>query len=232
MNDPSGHRECESAYSMNCGFMKPRNLAVTIKLLNDFGVTLSGDWTLSKSYSIYLGVSATAEILHTFTNSNSENIFRHAFGPMEFELSNDLGGWWGLATDGKIQILAGIATPRLVVHELGHSFEKHIWIKNGGIYYGTNNPIQLLGEDGIYDVNGNLVTGRGTRNNNLAAPYNGYYSDIIPDQFHARQKIDGDNSFEDWADMFMNWVDDLFYPNDAGQALSNWINVNMVEWLP
>jgi hypothetical protein len=151
---------------------------------------------------------------------------------MEFELSEDLDGWWGIASDGKIQILFGKVTPRLIVHELGHSFEKHIWTKNGGKYYGTNNPIQLLADDGIYDVIGNLITGKGNRNNDMNAPDNGYYSDDIPDQYHARGKVDGDDGNEDWADMFMNWVYDSFYPNPAGDALYNWINVNMAEWLP
>ena len=229
--DPSGHRECESTSSNSCGFMAPRTMSVVRKIIGTYGVKLTGDWTVSEGYTAYLATYLTGKSLRPYTHSSGSIAFKKGFGSMEYYNSSDLGGWYGKAEDGKVSVLKDKITVRLMIHELGHSFEKHIYENNGSKYYGTNNPIQMLIDQGVYDIFGNLITGKGNRNNSLKAPENGYYSDNIPDQYHPKNIEDGDNAHEDWADMFMNWVMGTFYPNFAGAALDQWITTNMSEWI-
>ena len=211
--------------------MKPKTVPAVQRLLTPYGVTLQGNWSPVEAYSAYVGTHVVGQSLAPITNTGEATAYQKSFGPMTYTASNDLGGWFGTASDGQISILIGKTTPRLVVHELGHAFEKHIWAAYGGRYAGTNNPIQMLIDDGVYDRRGNLVTGHNNRNNDLPAPVNGYWSDDIPDQYHPRWLEDGDNTHEDWADIFMNWVYDSFYPNPAGEALNNWVTTNMAEWV-
>jgi hypothetical protein len=229
--DSNGHRDCEDSDGTNCGFMEPKTLAVVNNLLNTYGVTMTGTWTVSEGYAAYVATYLAGESLRPYTHTGGVSAFNKGFGPIVYNSSNDLGGWYGIGNDGTISVLAGQVTYRLVLHELGHSFEKHIWARDGGMYKGTDNPIQMLVDNGVYDVNNNLVTGKGNRNNDMNAPDNGYWSDDIPDQYHPRSMEDGDNTNEDWADMFLNWVDKSFYPNPAGNALNNWITTNMSEWI-
>gem|GEM_PF-6351733 len=108
-----------------------------------------------------------------------------------------------------------------------------MWYRDGQKYTGTNNPLQLLA-DGIFDANGNLITESGNRYNGRSAPENGYYCDsyVGECQYHSKDVDDYWNDpSEDFADIFMNWVFDSFYPNSAGAALYNWTETNMATWL-
>jgi hypothetical protein len=211
--------------------MLPKTTVAVQGLLNPYGVNLDGNWNISNSYSAYVGVYKTGEALRPYADSGGASAFKDSFGKMRFTSETYLGGWYGIASDGRISFLAGAVTPRLVVHELGHSFEKHIWGKNGSKYSGTNNPIELLNVEGVYDINNHLITGKGNRNNDRSAPFNGYLSDYIPDQYHPRNMIDGDNTYEDWADLFLNWSFNSFSSNIAGDALYNWVSINMKNWV-
>jgi hypothetical protein len=158
------------------------------------------------------------------------------FGGMEFHSDPTLNDWFGIASDGRIRFKPGEVTPRLTVHELGHAFEKHMKAQDGGNYSGTNNPVQLLIDYGIWDTNGSFVTGarngRYDRNGGRNAPQNGYWSDDYRDewQWHPRNMTDGNNAYEDWADIFVNWVNNSFFPNSAGKALYDWAETNMSVW--
>ncbi len=41
----------------------------------------------------------------------------------------------------------------------------------------------------------------------------------------------GNNEFEDFADIWLNWVYGSFVPNPAGWALYSWTEENMDAWL-
>ena len=60
--------------------------------------------------------------------------------------------------------------------------------------------------------------------------------DTPPWQYHpmtvnANGEIDGDNPWEDFADMFMNYVFNSFANNSAGDARNSWMQDNMGHWL-
>jgi len=174
-----------------------------------------------------------ASALARVSGQAATTIFKQAFGPMTFTIRNDIR-YFGIASNGNIDFQAGRVTARLTAHELGHSFEMHMKANNGGVY-ADDHPIVMLIRQGIYDANGNLVTGKGLSNryNGLFAPNNGYYCDsyIGECQWHSRDVNDWNNENEDWADIFMNWAFGSFAPNPAGDALYNWVETNMVSWL-
>jgi RHS repeat-associated protein len=231
--DPDGHRECEGGQANDCGFMPPKTVTRARSLLKPYGVSLEGDWRLGDAYAAYVGVDYVASALSPYTGVGGESSFKQVFGPMLFITDMNLGKWFARTSNGLIRFSPGNVTPRLTAHELGHAFEKHIWAQNGGTYANTNNPVQVLATEGIYDANENFVTGKGNRNNGLYAPINGYWSDNYQDewQWHPRNMEGGNNNFEDWADIFLNWAFNSFVPNPAGTALYNWVDIHMNEWV-
>ncbi len=167
------------------------------------------------------------------TGRDGRTIFQESFGRLEFSLDSNMK-YFGQADRGYNSYKPGRVTPRLVAHELGHSFERFMHAADGYVYAGTDNPVQLIGQDGIYDVTGTLVTGLGQRYGAYQdAPFNGYMcnSYVGECQYHSKDVPGWDNPNEDWADMFMNWVFNSFSSKPAGNALYDWIESNMVDWL-
>jgi hypothetical protein len=64
----------------------------------------------------------------------------------------------------------------------------------------------------------------------------GYVSNTPPWQYHPMTvndegEIDGDNPWEDFADMFVNWVFNTFASNDAGSARYDWMQEHANTWI-
>jgi len=171
--------------------------------------------------------------------------FNSIFGRMTFGLDQSLEeqGFFGQSLGNVINFQPGIQiSPRLVTHELGHAFEQRIYGKNGNKYEGTNNPIEVLIHKGVWDKQGNLITGTTNHENSYlrygntgGSPFdNGYTSNDYHSeaQWHPKgMKPDGNTAGEDWADIFMNWTFDTFAPGPAGTALNSWTTTNMAGWI-
>jgi hypothetical protein len=129
--------------------------------------------------------------------------------------------------DSRMTVVLEELNEWLIVHELGHLFD----IRCG------SRPTKLLATEGVKDEKGALVTGtyRGgyDRYGGKRPPMNGYRSAdwTTGDQIHPGWRPNGMNEFEDFADMFLNWVRKSFVPNKAGIALNSWMKYHMIEWL-
>lgn len=231
LTDPSGHHYCEqnNAFSEDCR-------DITFDMI--YGISLEG-FTQEEMDTIRSAVKLVGESLSPFSNHNLTPgaTFIASFGNMVFKSDSNLGSWYGKTSHELIRLKPGIITERLTLHELSHAFEKHLY-SIAGRYSGTNNPVQMLIDDGVYADDGSFVTGYRNgaydRHGGNLAPDNGYYSDNYLDewQWHPRGMIDGNSASEDWADIFLNWVTGSFVPNKSGDSLMNWVDVNMVQWVP
>jgi hypothetical protein len=129
-------------------------------------------------------------------------------------------------------VAPGKTYPRLIIHELGHSFAARVRDINKEF-----DPVDMLLKYGIYDNQGTFITGQTNhkynRDNGLDAPQNGYWSDNYKDewQWHPRRMAGGNTPSEDFADMFLNWVCRSFVPNDAGATRDNWMDIHIPFWL-
>jgi hypothetical protein len=93
---------------------------------------------------------------------------------------------------------------------------------------------------GVFDINKKFVTG--DKNGSYDRGNDGFLGDDFfywqtPNrvftgyQWHSRSEK-GNNSIEDWADIFQNWVfDSSFADNDAGNALESWVDSYMPNWI-
>lgn len=212
----------------------------------EFGVIFSGDWTY-KAIQIAMEAvrkvgSAISQALYV-NNSisiNSGDAFRMAHGNLAFQgvgKNNICDGCTGQTSYPVIKFIIGDITDRLVGHELGHAFDRAIWTRNGSKYTGTNNPVEFLTTHGIYDGEGNLVTGfsrsKGTytRWNDRIAPNNGFISDSVPGQYHGTDFDDWNDPNEGFADIYLNWAFNTFADNPSGLSMYVWTATNMASWL-
>jgi RHS repeat-associated protein len=239
--DPSGHEVCNA--DGWCGKYNPDS---DIRAFSEmYGITFKGEWVLDELIAVMSGVERVGQALAGYIAGIASNAFRTVFGNMNIWYgdgpTNDLklGGYFGKSVYPDIALKPGMITARLVVHELGHAFERAIWTKNGNAYAGTNNPIELLTHGGV-SAGDIFITGQRpeidtayNRNYGVNATDNGYWSDDYRDgwQWHPREMTDGNNAYEDWADIFLNWTYNSFVLNMAGIALNSWVNVNMADWI-
>jgi RHS repeat-associated protein len=255
----------------------------------EYGVRLvegSGklDWDKNplETLAVERAVSKIAQRLSPFTGLLPGLTFKSVFGGIDFVLA-DLGGYFGWTSGPhKIKVQPGKvfhdpcnnviidfkADPlaRLFVHELGHAFSSRLdeqYKKIFGLNYSNNtnyrNPEHLLQTEGIYDSNGNFITGaihgKYRRNNGIDPSTNpDKYPYLGATYFYWRQKGDGYNRekviigyqwhsefmdeagntpTEDWADIFMNWVYGRvsFNSNTAGSTIFSWTEDRMQEWV-
>ena len=123
--------------------------------------------------------------------------------------------------------------PGLIIHEFGHIFDHNI---TGDFGYGRN----VLGSTTIYDEFGRYVEGIPVGGGAWARTNDGYGGITFPYQQHPLNEPGGANSWEDFADMFMNLVLDYsgiysdggFAANPAGQARYDWMSSYMAIWVP
>jgi len=222
-------------------------------------------------------ISKVADRLAPYAGLSPEYTFQRVFGGIDFFLA-DLRGYFGWTSGPhKIKIQPGVVVhdpcnnrlidfqldplARLFVHEMGHAFSGRLdeqYRKTvGGLYY--NNPEHLLQHEGIYDPDGNFVTGydrslgRYSRNAGIDPnvdpdkyPYlggtyyeyrwvNGVMVKIYTGyQWHSeRMDSAGNTAGEDWADIFMNWVYGSSFNINSLNAWSIffWAEERMQEWV-
>jgi hypothetical protein len=203
-----------------------------------YSVTFVGPWSQQDRQAAEAGIEAVASKLATIHIETPEAAFKRAFGEITFMVSPSItGNYWAYVKETLVIFKPGKVTPRLVGHELGHVFEKVLWIRAGNCYEDSN-PIMILIKDGIWANDSTFITGRFygkyLRNGGKLAPENGYYSDTYRDegQYHPYWMGDsGKYAHEDWADMFMNWAFGTFIDNRAGDTLDQWVTRNMYEWI-
>ena len=244
-SDPSGHKACDGdGADGECDQSGiPGTLGELKRELRSYGVTLKNSWKFDDAYDAYYAVYSIGEAFSRVTNESGKDVFRRAFGSLNLYNGSapdmEISGYFGRTGCGangcNIALKPGSITARLITHELGHAFEKRMWYSDGQKYTGTNNPIQMLSETGVFDVNNNLITKGYNRYNGLSAPDNGYYCNCYTFRESQYHSLDVDKYWndpsEDFADIFMNWVYDSFYPNNAGAALFDWTESNMANWL-
>ena len=204
--------------------------------LRSYGVRLvtpgGASWN-NDAYNAYLGVYDVGSALSGISGSPDTVAFKNSIGPMTFTIKNDMN-YYGWTTNGNIDFKFGVVRPRLVAHELGHSFAFNIDAAVGE--YDMLNPLEILRVFGVRDADGKLVTGpAGHRYAGLGAVENGYCSNSYLDecQYHSIDLLDPASltEDEDWADMFMNWTYNSFVDNKAGRTLNKWMNGQMSFWV-
>ena len=229
--DPTGHTYlCDEG--CDSGNWRPS--------LKQYGITLSGGWKASDITIIQQEVAAIASKLtsvcgETCYGMPDHQVFNQVFGSMTFTLSNS-GTDIGCAAGGGFECdkgtggrLAEDKQRGLITHEIGHNFDHSI----NGWGYGRKS----LAAATITDATGNHVTGYNPALGTFERTDLGYQSDSFPDQQHPRNLDNlGLTSGEDFADMFMNWVQNSFdysrEANGAGTARYNWMTVHMAEGVP
>jgi len=226
--DPSGHTQicsqrCEEEYDNRWA-----NLA-------RYGVKLKGSWTMADAMVIKDEIKAIANKLVSACNSCASlvpafEVFNKVFGRTTIELLNDGKGLGCAASavgfscsEGTRGKLSAPTQKGLVTHELGHTFDHNI----DGWGYGRTR----LDRASIIDAFGNHVTGRNAQNT-FERTSAGYQCSDFPCMQHPIDLDDlGPTAGEDFADMFMSWVQNSFSNDSAGRARNHWMTTNMGEWL-
>jgi hypothetical protein len=229
--DPSGHLSCKHANAAP-GDCEDRNITQIMK--EDYGVTISSKWGDKEKSAVYSAVRKIGAKLAGIVGGTASEAFHTVFGNLEFENSSKLnrgactGGDTGVYCDATADI-----TDRFLIHELGHSIDK---------IYGYAGRLAIMGAS-IYTAWGAWVTG--INNGVWERGLNGYPTNRsglygIPALYHGpgewsdwnlntdpkTGEYTGVAYTEEWADMFLNWVDGTFV-GDAGIARNNWMTLQV-----
>jgi hypothetical protein len=250
--DPSGHASISTTFNDGTSSTQISNFDISAYLKEFYGITLRGRWKDHHQEAVELFRSVTlasaALAYHANGKSASETFKSIWKNGLIIEYGGTPSNYFGLtASSGLIYLKGGAITTRLMLHELGHAFEWRMRDYFKG-YAGTNNPIELLTKEGIYNrdtfITGAHSNGEYDRNagqgsgdpENGWAGKNGYRSDSYTDEFqwHPRSMdSDGNTAQEDWADIFQNWAlgPQSFAPNSAGTTIYNWADSHMDVWI-
>ena len=202
------------------------------------------------------GVVGVGNALAGIIGQAPETTFVKVFGSLKFYYGDgpspylELGGMFGrTAIPYGIAFKKGVVTPRLIGHELGHAFDRRMWIKNGNSY-AEDAPTNQLNRGLYIKVDPTnidtwiFITGIDTygsgqykRNNGIRGTESGYGSDTYPCQYHYYKPNGGlmdqesESAGEEFADIFLNWSLGGFVNNTRGNLLKNWMNTNMPNWI-
>jgi RHS repeat-associated protein len=226
-NDPSGHYAsyCDNIPSTS-GRVNCENATMTPKeRLAKMGVTVGADFdklTYAQQYAIYQGTFLTAVAFMEATPSgtfySAEDAFTQVEGPVSIAFNGEFNGVdLGLpigACKSNVGGITGIivcnGAPGLstIIHEYGHVFDDRYRDKTGGL---ASDNIPGLFKDPFYG---------------------GYKCESILCVSHPNNMAGYDNT-EEFADMFENWVLDM-YPvdpkhhgfdnSDAGKTRRDWMS--------
>jgi RHS repeat-associated protein len=242
-NDPSGHMcsdpdaptmNCENNSSSGYGNNPLNWWEATVSLENieqiagQLGIEFSGDWTDTDKQVILHDVLLLAARLREAAGYNAmslPDVFKIAHGE-KYKISLTAMDGYCAAGTGSFSCNSGNLRGRmgqhnkqgLTIHEMGHSFDHYVTWGGGR---------SSLANAEIRDNYGNLVAGQGIRTND------GYRSMTFPDQQHPRDAQDGlgNNGFEDYADMYMNWAQNSFATDEAGAGTARyqWMNQHVIS---
>jgi RHS repeat-associated protein len=213
-SDPSGHKICwEDGYCQSKGYSIDDHLSY-------YGVSHTGNssgWTDRRKLDILLGVQAVASTLSNVIGMGlfgAANTFRSVFGQLSIEWCNNcVSDGYGWANgDHKIRFDGIYKDPtkamRLVVHELGHIFDRAVCAANDPSGSCTNifgngtarNGLSgrtMLCSDSQHCLGRNGHTRRGVEREE----YWGFAGGWADWQFGANDDVG-----ELWADMFLGWA--------------------------
>jgi hypothetical protein len=237
-NDPTGHL-CEPGDCYSSGESNDKD---------DLGVTLKG-WSdenkaaaqkelkllanrLKNAYDKFrLNCRRAMDDCSDTPAMNASQIFQQVFGNLTW--TRDTSGYGGCDAS---EYTCGSETNDyatdpddvgLLTHEFGHLFDHRI---TGSFGYGRN----VLGKSTILDANGKYVEGIPIGGGAWKRYEDGYAGTGRP---HMQHPLDmgggcpGSSACEDFADMFMNWAQNSFADNAAGQARYDWMDARMGSWV-
>ncbi len=212
--DPSGHKvDCGDNNAEECNSVQ-NPIVYYKKLLKDFGVSLSGPYVLSDVIAVYQGVSDIANAFAKYSSIQAAPsfLFKLVFGNsfyFEFGGGRCIESCWARSLSANsvriYNIASGQLDPRLVVHEIGHSFNTRV--------------IDSLGES--FDPSDKLAAKWDTdntfphRSDGFAGPAYGW-----------QQSTDG-SPREEYADMFLGWTYDTWADDPFGYMRSQWMDNRM-----
>lgn len=203
-----------------------------------------GHWSDKDKATVVRSILRVGKYLSQFTHLSPWNSYQLRFNGLSFRASPTLVTGFNAFVYPKGNVMAvrpsstrwpDIVSERLITHELFHVLDTRLWDSE-------LRPADLLYEEGIYDEDGNQVTGRkGTlywRNCGKGEPENG-----MPDphsnpedpelvQMHPiDMDDDGNTATEEFCDMGMMDVFGKLPNNPAGWARHNWLCKYMRRWL-
>jgi RHS repeat-associated protein len=221
--DPSGHATCtDDGY---CG-KNPRPIETE---LAQYGVTLGGDWDENDKLQVLIEVirmgAAIACLRGNCSSFSAASGFRNIMGDWNIKMDKNAGNYCEAGTGtitchgGTNGNLSNYGFAGTITHEYGHVLDNQL----GGA--GTD----LMESSGIYDVNRNWVTGLHTdTQRDYERTTTGYGCDRVPCMMHPLDWLpDGPTASEEFADMWMNYVQDSFAANDAGVARYDFMDDNL-----
>jgi hypothetical protein len=234
--DPSGHEIClEDGYCFEPNEYSFHNHA------NYYGVSFSEGWDESEKLNVIFALQTVGEKLANIFHGSFGNSFKHVFGLLKFNRSeNDPGYGAEYSYENRSITFYQQATGwnTLVPHELGHAFRGAVLRRTGKDIYSQ------LSSEGIW-VGGEQIAGY---NENYTQPGTGEtcngqqcYGEngpILPNHYLRTSRGLGfqenitNTANEDFADTFANWAIGKLTDDAYGSARSDFITTNLSEWIP
>lgn len=228
--DPSGHEICwEDGFCNSKGYNIDDHLSY-------YGVSLSGilsEWTESRKLAVLLGVHAVGSKLSELAGmgiQGAANVFQSVFGKMNIGwCDNCVEGAFGRADSDHTILFDGMyknptSAMRLVVHELGHIFDRAVCAANdssGSCSYIFRSGTARDGLKGrlLLCADSQYCLGRNGHNGPGEGEHWGFAGGWATWQFG-----DGDGAGELWADMFLGWVFDKWEASSRGTNRQIYMN--------
>jgi RHS repeat-associated protein len=201
-----------------------------------FGVTFEGDWTDSRKEAVRRALVAVGSRIAGDSGLSSWDAFDAVYGGIQFTWCEDcVDGFGWAAGDHEIRFDGMYAdsttNERLVVHELGHMFDRAVC----SYYSGTgscNSDSYYHGTTAHSGLTGRMGTGEG----GLGRPS---YTDPNEDNWGFAGGF-GDWQFavsniestvEVWADMMVGYTYDTWRNDPRGNARQNYMDVQMTSYI-
>jgi len=202
------------------------------------GITLIGEWSRRDRNAIVESIDLISTKLSDYVQVDKEQTISVIFGQLtlilldvriteygcralsaKFAFNKNVNGFecgWDLRNH---------LEPAIVIHEIGHVFDT-IFMKTNQRSYA---PWHLLHSIQITTVSGEWVTGK--KGAGFQRGLRGYRGTNLPYMAHPPIDELGENSSEEFADMFMNWVLGTFSDDEYGEARDKWMDEQMEQWL-
>jgi hypothetical protein len=218
--DPSGHDVCwEDGYCHSGRYEVDNHLSY-------YGVSLSGipsGWTEIRKLDILLGVQAVGGALSEeigMGSSGAANVFRSVYGYINIEWCDNCVDGYGWAYDDHTIRFDGMyinptKAMRLVVHELGHIFDRAVCAANDpsgscSYIFGSGTARYGLSGRAMLCANSQSCLGRSGHDGPGEGEHWGFAGGWAEWQFGANDGVG-----ELWADMFLGWVFNTWEPEST-----------------
>jgi RHS repeat-associated protein len=240
-NDPSGHLSCDAKYVAegDCGDLTDDEWLVL------YGIELQGTWSSERKAAVLSAVLHVGIALQRFTGSSTSYwAFQAVYGGVEITFCKDCvssGFGWAYA-DHKIKFDDMYADPvlaaRLVVHELGHLFDRQVCAANSstGTCYDESGKDLIFGTGTArYGLTGQMGTcptclGRQGYRDRMGGNW-GFAGDWESWQFGANDENNNGTTGEVWADMFLGWTYNTWGGDPRGPTRQTYMNTQMQAYV-